>query len=321
MTHPTVAPARNGVVISGTGGIWRVRDNGGEVHDASLRGRLKIANADSMKLAVGDDVKIETNEAGDHWAISEILPRRSQLARRAPSGAYGERVIAANVDQVVLVFAAARPEPHLRMMDRFLVIAEANEIEARIVINKVELVGEGTAQQIFAPYLAAGYPLHFTSVKQNVGLGVLHDQLVGRTSVLTGPSGVGKSSLMNSMYPGLNLRVGEISESVNKGRHTTVGALLHPLPDGGYVVDTPGLREVGMWELLPRDLAACFREFREHSEKCRFADCSHRKEPGCAVRAAVESGAITRDRYESYIGLREEMEAERTHLTLAKRRR
>jgi len=195
-------------------------------------------------------------------------------------------------------------------MDRFLVIAAANEIEARIVINKVELVGEGSAQEIFAPYAAAGYPLHFTSVKQNVGLTGLHDQLVGRTSVLTGPSGVGKSSLMNSMYPGLNLRVGEISESVTKGRHPTVGALLHPLPDAGYVVDTPGLREVGMWELSPKALAHCFREFRAFATVCKFADCIHRQEPGVAWRAAVESGAVTRARYESYLGLREGMEAE-----------
>ena len=318
MSDRIFGPVRSAVVISGTGGVWRVRTGEGEEYDASLRGRLKLPKNTSLKLSVGDDVRIEEHDVlNHHWRIAEILPRRSQLARRAPSGAHGERIIAANVDQVVLVFAAAKPEPHLRMMDRFLVIAEANEIDARIVINKIELVGEGAAERMFSPYAAAGYPLHFTSVKQNIGLRELHDQLVGRTSVLTGPSGVGKSSLMNAMYPGLHLRVGEISESVNKGRHTTVGAHLHPLPDGGYVVDTPGLREVGMWELSPDDLAHCFREFRPFAAECKFGDCSHRKEPGCAVVAAVQSGAITRERYESYIGLREEMEAEEKSIASA----
>jgi ribosome biogenesis GTPase len=150
--------------------------------------------------------------------------------------------------------------------------------------------------------------VHYTSVKQRVGLTELHDELAGKTSVLTGPSGVGKSSLMNSMYPGLDLRVGEISESVDKGQHTTVGALLHPLPDAGYVVDTPGLREVGMWGLASEHLDECFREFRPHITNCKFGDCTHRVEPGCAVRAAVESGEISAERYDSYLKLHEEME-------------
>lgn len=316
-----------GVVLSGTGGVWRVRAENGETRDASLRGRLKKADSGrrsdgsmrrdtvaasdrSLKLAVGDDVMIEAEDDGGAWAIAEILPRRSRLARRAPGGGHGERIVAANVDQVIVVFAAANPEPHVRMLDRFLVIAEGNHLKARVVVNKVELVGEPVARARFADYERAGYPLHYTSVKQALGLEALREALAGRSSVLSGPSGVGKSSLMNSLYPGLNLRVGEISESVNKGQHTTVGALAHPLPDGGYVVDTPGLREVGLWALPPEELDACFPELRDYLDKCRFGDCSHEVEPGCAVRDAVARGDVSARRYDSYIKLRTEMAEE-----------
>jgi ribosome biogenesis GTPase len=298
---------KEGVVLKGTGGVWHVRAENSETHEASLRGRLKQQPEESTKLAVGDRVVLEIDQRGEHWAIAEILPRHSQLARRAPGG-QGERIVAANVDQVVVVFAAAKPEPHRRMLDRFLVIAEANSLQSRVVINKIELVDSEVIEREFADYAAAGYPVHFTSVKQRIGLDELHDQLAGKTSVLTGPSGVGKSSLMNSMYPGLDLRVGEISESVNKGQHTTVGALLHPLPDAGYVVDTPGLREVGMWGLLSEHLDECFREFRPHIPECKFGNCTHRVEPGCAVRRAVDEGAISAARYDSYLRLREEIE-------------
>ena len=303
----------HGIVLEGTGGVWRVRMDDGETIDASLRGRLKRESAAGdeppLKLAVGDRVVVEHDDRARAWAIADIEPRRSQLGRRAPGGKRGERVLAANIDQVVLVFAIANPEPHVGMLDRFLAIAEANELPARIVLNKVDLAGEKTARERFGFYSHIGYPLHLTSVKERLGLEELRTELVGRASVLTGPSGVGKSSLLNVLYPGLALRIGEISEAVNKGRHTTVGGYLHPIPDGGYVVDTPGLREVGLWGVPATALEHCMPEFRPFLGECRFGDCAHRAEPDCAVRDAVERGEILRSRYASYLKLREELEA------------
>lgn len=284
-----------------------MRTADGQICEASMRGRLKKGE-DGLKLTVGDDVIVEPGIHDGTWSIKEIEPRRSQLARRMPGGGHGERIVAANVDQVMIVFAAAKPEPHVRMLDRFLVIAEGNELDARIVINKVDLVDEAETRERFKDYIAAGYPMHFTSVKKQIGLEELHDALSNRVSVLSGPSGVGKSSLLNGIFPGLNLRVGEISESVNKGRHTTVGALMHPLPDGGYVVDTPGLREVGMWGMPSDHLDRCFPEFRPMLDGCRFGDCTHLIEPDCAVRTAVESGGVSSERYDSYAKLRSELE-------------
>ena len=298
---------RNAIVMSGTGGIWQVRANDGETLDASMRGRLKKGE-EGLKLTVGDSVMLDQEAPGGAWAIAEILPRKSQLARRMPGGGHGERIVAANVDQVVIVFAAAKPEPHVRMLDRFLVIAEGNALEPLIVINKIDLVDETEARHRFRDYHKAGYKLHFTSMKKQIGLTELHDALAGRTSVLSGPSGVGKSSLLNGMYPGLNLRVGEISESVNKGRHTTVGAVMHPLPDDGFVVDTPGLREVGMWGMPSEHLDACFPEFRDLIDQCRFADCTHLIEPDCSIRDAVAAGEVSSERYDSYAKLRGELE-------------
>lgn len=334
-----------GRVLSGTGGVWRVRRSDGLVVDAALRGRLKRyddakgkqARADrdggrarasvksradkrddrneeneapTLKLAVGDEVEIQHDEVSATWAISAILPRRSQLARRAPGGGYGQRIVAANVDQVLIVFAAANPEPHPRMIDRFLIIAEANDIAARVVINKSDLVSPESVRIRFADYERAGYPVHVTSTETGRGLEALRTVLEGRTSVLSGPSGVGKSSLMNAMFTGLDLRVGEISQSVNKGRHTTVGALLHPLPNGGYVVDTPGLREIGMWGLTAENLDGYFPEFRPYLGGCRFADCIHVVEPGCVIREALARDDVSAVRYDTYVKLLDELAAE-----------
>ncbi len=324
MTEPL-----QGIVCSGTGGVYRVLADDGNVVEASMRGRLKksdtghradgsirrdtvASESKRLKLAVGDRVTLERDSGETAWAIATILPRTSRLARRAPGGGKGERVIAANIDQVIVMFAAAKPEPHPRMIDRFLVIAEANNLHARVIINKVELAGDDIRTR-FGDYEKAGYPVHYISVKQQIGLEEVAGVLAGRVSVVSGPSGVGKSSLLNALFPGLGLRVSEISESVNKGRHTTVGAFLHPLPAGkGAVVDTPGLREIGLWELPVDSFDDCFPELRELRPNCRFADCAHTKEPACAVRKSVEAGETSRERYESYLKLREELKEAQT---------
>lgn len=300
-----------GVVLQATGGIYQLHLADGTMQSGAMRGRLKREGG--VKVAVGDDVVVEHDAGAGTWTIVEILPRRSRLARRAPGTARAERIVATNVDQVVVVFAMAKPEPHVKMLDRFLVIAESNEVSARIVVNKVDLASRDAAEALFGGYAGLGYPMHYTSVVTGDGLPELLESLRGRVSALSGPSGVGKSSLLNALYPGLDLRVGAISESVNKGRHTTVGAFMHPLPRGGYVVDTPGLRELGLWGIAARDLDRCFPEFVAELETCRFADCRHLSEPECGVRAALEAGRIMPSRYESYVKLREEVaETERT---------
>lgn len=296
-----------GVVLQGTGGQWHVRTSDGRTVVAALRGRVKHVTA--KKLAVGDQVELLPDPAGTLWVIHAIRPRRSELSRRSPGGAHGERILAVNVDQVIVVLAMVKPEPNEGLLDRFLVIAEANDLSARIVINKTDLASAAQARERFADYARAGYPVHCTSTKTGEGMEELRATLRSKVSTLAGPSGTGKSSLLNHLYPGLELRVGAISESVNKGRHTTVGSLMHPLPDGGYIVDTPGLREVGLWGLSAASLDQCFPEFAPSLGRCRFADCRHLSEPDCAVLENITAGGISRRRYDSYAQLYEEARA------------
>lgn len=273
-------------------------DEEGRKVQCAIRGKLFTEDPP----AVGDHV--EVSEAKHDPVITAVLPRKSVLARRAAGTTLRRQVLIANVDQVVVVFAAATPEPHLAALDRFLVVAEANRLEAHVVVNKIELGDRDELRALFEPVHKAGYPVHYTSVKQDVGLEELRDALNGKESVFTGPSGVGKSSLLNSLYPGLNLRVGQVSAAYGKGRHTTVGGYLIKLPGGASVADTAGLREVGVWMVPPNELPDCFPEFRPFMDNCRFSDCAHMAEPGCAVRAAVEADHIDALRYESYVKLR-----------------
>jgi ribosome biogenesis GTPase / thiamine phosphate phosphatase len=292
-----------GLVRTAFGGVYEVELHQGEVVEAVLRGRLKQEQRTGDAVVVGDRVEVCRQGDGGH-TIERVADRETELARTAPGGG-GRRakVMAANVDQIVVVFAIVRPTPRLRMVDRFLVLAESNGLEAVVVANKTDL-GTAEEQAVFGVYESIGYPVLFTSATTGEGVEALRDRLCGRISALAGPSGAGKSSLLNAVEPGLGLRTGAVSDAVGKGRHTTVSARLIPLACGGHVADTPGLREVGLWGIDPADLDLHFPEFRDHLENCRFGrSCSHTHEPDCAVRAAVEAGALPAARFESYQAL------------------
>jgi len=293
-----------GRVLEAAGGVYTTRLDDGRVVGAALRGRLKLEARTGDRVVAGDRVRVALD--GDSASIERVEERSSELARRAPGHGRTARVIVANVERAAIVFAYEHPAPRLRLLDRFLVLAESSGLPALIVANKLDL-REGDDDP-FAAYEAIGYEVLRASVETGTGIDELRERLCGATTVLTGPSGVGKSSLLNAVEPGLELRVGDVSDAVRKGRHTTVSARLIPLSCGGFVADTPGLRELGMWNLPPEELSATFVEMREPGAACRFGNsCTHVHEPDCGVRAAVEAGAITRERYDSYVDLHGEL--------------
>jgi ribosome biogenesis GTPase len=298
-----VVSGLDGVVLERDGAVYRVATTEGEVR-AILRGKMK---RDMPKVVVGDRVTLDRDAgSGDTLGIAAVAERSSLLERRVPEGR-GSRPVAANIDQVVVVTATRDPAPIPQLIDRLLVVAEANNLPAVVVLNKIDL---DPGDALAARMTGAGYPVFRTGCKSGVGLAELAARLLGRTSVVTGPSGSGKSSLLNAIQPGLKLRVGDISVRVKRGRNTTVSAVMHPLPGGGFIVDTPGFSEVGLWGLEPRELASCFPELRPAIGECRFQDCRHTGEPGCAVAALVAAGSVSADRLESYRTLLAEVEGE-----------
>ena len=290
----------NGIVLWAAGGVYRTLLDSGKEVEAAIRGRLKLDKRTGDRVVAGDRVLVESHDDGGH-SIEAVAERKSEIARRAPGeGSRRAKILVANVDQVAIIIAAAKPEPKLRMLDRMLVLAEANDIPILIIVNKVDLVDVDAARSMFADYATAGYELMFVSVKQQIGLEGLRALVRGRETVFTGPSGVGKSTLLNYLHPEAQMRTREVSEAVMKGQHTTVGAQLIHLPEGGFIVDTPGMREVGMWEINPEGLDVCFPDLRPFLGDCRFSTCTHLHEPGCAVKNAVEAGELSAARYQSY---------------------
>lgn len=293
-----------GIVTRSQSGFFTIQTaEQGEVV-AQLRGRFKQGARTGDLIAVGDWVQVSVHPDGTTM-IEEVEERKSAFVRMAPTarGVY-EQVIIANLDEVVFVFACDDPPLNARMLDRFLIIAERQELPIQIVANKVDLVSKQQARYLFGHYPDLGYPVLYTSVAKKQGIRQLHKLLQGKLSVLIGPSGVGKSSLLNAIQPGLGLEVRTISEATRKGRHTTVVREMFALQDGGYVADTPGLKALPLWDVEPEELDGYFPELAALVPDCQFSNCAHVEEPGCAVLAALEQGKVHPERYESYLRIR-----------------
>jgi ribosome biogenesis GTPase len=327
-----------GVVLNGAHGIYDVHTDIGVLR-CTLRGKLKKAFAQAqstksvskvrprydklltlpktqrieqrdtttnslpVRLSVGDYVKLRQLDESTGM-IEEILPRQSALSRK-DAGSTSKKVIQqtmlANLDQVVLVFATAQPEPHFGMLDRYLAICESVEIRPIICLNKVDLTHEPGVDEAAALYSRLGCTVIWTSTKTGEGIEILRSLLREHTTLFSGPSGVGKSSLVNAIEPGMAVKTGLISDATGKGKHTTTGSQLYPLSGGGWLADSAGIRALATWNIALEDLAWCFVEFRPYLGECLFSDCLHIDEEGCAIRQAVENEAINERRYRSFV--------------------
>ncbi|NPV78714.1 MAG: ribosome small subunit-dependent GTPase A [Firmicutes bacterium] len=295
---------RSGLVIRIGSDIYQVLVDGRPILCTIRRRLIKETENTINPVAPGDIVYLSILDGGG-GVIEEIGKRRNSFGRKAAGGRPGEQVIAANVDQIIIVYAAAEPTFRARGLDRYLAVAEYSGIPAVICLNKIDLASPEDAANMTVPYEEIGYQVLHTCAKTGQGIDDLRSLLAGRISVVVGPSGVGKSSLLNAVEPELGLATGEVGRITHRGRHTTTASRLIQLRAGGFVVDTAGMREFGFWEISAQDLASCFREMRPYIGKCRFSNCAHLTEPGCAVRDALASGFIRPARYEHYVKLME----------------
>lgn len=310
-----------GLVVKEQSGFFWVEVADGTVYMCRLRGRLMEQAQSTDIAAIGDRVHIsilENDETGDKGVIEAVDERESVLSRsartvgnRGGGEAEREHVIVANTDIIFFVFAAIEPAPDLNLLDRFLVAGEKSEIENLvIVVNKIDLEDPTNIKQLFEPYEKMGYTVLHTSAKDRSGTDALNAMLQGHISAFTGPSGVGKTSLLNCIQPGLGRQVKQVSKANSEGIHTTRDSALIKLNADTYLADTPGMRYLNVWDVEPEELDAYYLDIADHVHACRFGDCSHNNEPGCGVRSAVERGEISRRRYLSYKKLREELESQ-----------
>ena len=285
-----------GKIVKGIAGFYYVHAVGSGVYECKAKG---IFRKDGIKPLVGDDVEIEIlDEKNMEGNIMEILPRRNELIRPA----------VANIDQALVVFAVTKPVPHLNLLDRFLVMMESRGIPAVLCFNKTDLAGSPEIAELEAIYAACGYPVIFTSAREEENIGMLKKLLQDRTTAIAGPSGVGKSSLINLIQSEVTMETGSISRKIGRGRHTTRHAELLVIDEESYIMDTPGFSSLYVSDMEAEELKDCFPEFRSFEGKCRFSGCGHTHEPDCAVKEAVEAGKIHRKRYENYLSMYRELQ-------------
>ena len=290
-----------GKIIKGIAGFYYVHDGRSKIYECKAKGVFRNRN---IKPLVGDDVEFmvldEKEGTGD---IDAILPRKNKLIRPAVS----------NVDQAVVVFAVTEPLPNLNLLDRFLVMMERQEIPVIICFNKIDLSGGKEIEELRAIYGPAGYTLHFISTYEAAGLEKLHELIAGKTTVLAGPSGVGKSSITNFLQPEARMETGVVSEKIKRGKHTTRHSELFFVENGTYMMDTPGFSSMYIEDLEPNELKDYFPEFSEYEEECRFLGCIHVGEKVCGVKTAVADGKISRSRYDNYLLLYQELKDKRRY--------
>jgi ribosome biogenesis GTPase len=300
-------------VYKSTGSWYTVKDKTGNWHNARIKGIFKIDGITSTNpVAVGDKVEIETEDKVENTAtITEIKPRQNYINRQSPRGRHQHHIIAANLDQSFLIATLKEPRTSQGFIDRFLVASEMYHVKPSIIFNKADLYKkkeEEKYEQWSEIYRRIGYGVYQISVKENTGIEMLNDKIKGKTTLFSGHSGVGKSSLLNAILPDLSIKTQDVSGWSGKGMHTTTFAEMYDLPGGGTIIDTPGMREFGLVDISKQELSHYFPEMRDRLNNCQFNNCQHINEPGCAVKEAVIKGEIAEDRYVSYASILDSIE-------------
>lgn len=302
----------HGLVIKNTGSWYTVRTDDGQIIESKIKGSFRLKGIRSTNpVSVGDLVTLIVNKEGTAF-ISSIDERRNYIVRKSQNLSKQSHIIAANVDQAFLLVTVSHPETSTMFIDRFLASAEAYSVPVTLVFNKKDLLTDDELhlqQMMITLYDTVGYPCFAISATTGEGVAPVRAALQGKTTVLSGNSGVGKSTLINSILPDVELRTAEISDAHDTGMHTTTFSEMLPLPEGGYIIDTPGIKGFGSFDMEPEEITSYFKEIFHFSKDCRFNNCTHTHEPGCAVRRAVEDHYIAESRYQSYLSMLEDKES------------